>query len=146
MLCPRKRSASGLIRFFTLPRENTPERQLLLEVARRGEPFRLHERLRPKRTRNNSFESMRNCLDVKRPSLDVYEVVPRGDKGRGVDLINRSARLVLWMIRFFAPQESYCNTNRTVIVAQRQFSRTPTLRGPRWTEPIRLIFVASQEC
>jgi hypothetical protein len=57
MLCLRKRSASGLIRFFTLPRENTPERQLLLEVARPGEPFRLRERLRPKCTRNNSLEA-----------------------------------------------------------------------------------------
>jgi hypothetical protein len=47
---------------------------------------------------------MRNCLDVKGPSLDVYEVLPRGHKGRGVDLINKSARIVLWMVRFFAPQ------------------------------------------
>ena len=81
MLCPRKGPASGLTRIFHPAKGNTPEGRLLLEVARRGEPFPLRERptkAYPKQQLGKHAE----LLGRERafPSLDVYEILPRGDK------------------------------------------------------------------
>jgi hypothetical protein len=63
-----------------MPRENTPEGQLLLEVARRGESFPLREgptKAYPKQQLGKHAELLGR---EKGPSLDVYKVIPRGHK------------------------------------------------------------------